>query len=152
MAFQDQLLERVRALPGVESATFARVIPFGLRDFSSAPIAVEGYQPGSDERPTADYNQVGPDYFAVMGIPMLRGREFSRDDDARRPLVAIVDETMGARYWPGKDPVGGASSSKINGWRSSGSRNGRITGRSLKPPSHSFTCRCVRILRCKAGC
>ena len=107
MAFHDQLLERVRALPGVESATFARVIPFGLRDFSSAPIAVEGYQPGPDERPTADYNQVGPDYFAIMGIAMLRGREFSRDDDARRPLVAIVDETMAARYWPGKDPVGG---------------------------------------------
>jgi putative ABC transport system permease protein len=107
MAFQDQLLERVKALPGVESATFARVIPFGLRDFSSAPIAVEGYQPGPDERPTADYNQVGPDYLAIMGIAMLRGREFSRDDDARRPLVAIVDETMAARYWPGKDPVGG---------------------------------------------
>ena len=54
MAFQDQLLERVRPLPGVESATFARVIPFGLRDFSSAPIAVEGYQLGPDdvERPT----------------------------------------------------------------------------------------------------
>ena len=51
-AFQDQLLESVRALPGVEAATFARVIPFGLRDFSSAPITVEGYQAEADERPT----------------------------------------------------------------------------------------------------
>jgi predicted permease len=105
-AFQDQLLERVRALPGVEAAAFARVIPFGLRDFPSSPIAVEGYQPGSDEHPTGDYNQVGPGYFSVMGIPIVSGREFARTDDRNRPLVAIVDETMAAKYWPGKDPIG----------------------------------------------
>ena len=105
-AFQDQLLERVRTLPGVESATFARVIPFGLRDFSSAPINVEGYQAGPDERPMADFNEVGPDYFRVMGISILAGREFTRADDDGRPLVAIVDETMAAKYWPGKDPIG----------------------------------------------
>jgi predicted permease len=105
-AFQDQLLERVRALPGVKAATFARVIPFGLRDFSSAPITVQGYQVGPDERPMADYNQVGPDYFGVMGIPIVAGREFTHADDESRPLVAIIDETMAARYWPGKDPIG----------------------------------------------
>jgi len=77
-----------------------------LRDFASAPIAVDGYQPGPDERPMADYNQVGPDYFAVMGIPLVAGREFTRSDDENRPLVAIVDETMAAKYWPGKDPIG----------------------------------------------
>src|ERR1043166_1447605 len=59
-SFQDRLVDRVRALPGIESATFARVIPFGLRDFSSAPITAEGYQAGPDEHPMADYNQVGP--------------------------------------------------------------------------------------------
>ena len=105
-AFQDQLLERVRTLPRVEAAAFARVIPFGLRDFSSAPITVEGYQPGTDERPTGDYNQVGPAYFSVMGIPIVAGREFMRTDDENHPLVAVVDETMAAKYWPGKDPIG----------------------------------------------
>jgi predicted permease len=105
-AFQDQLLDRVRALPGVELASFARVIPFGLRDFSSAPIEVDGYQTTPDEHPTADYNQIGPNYFAVMGIPILAGREFTRADDEGRPLVAIIDETMAARYWPGKNPIG----------------------------------------------
>ena len=104
--FQDQLLDRVRTLPGVESATFARVIPFGLRDFSSAPITVEGYEPGPDEHPIADYNQVGPDYFGVMGIPIVAGRQFTRADDESHPPVAIVDETMAAKYWPGKDPIG----------------------------------------------
>ena len=68
---------------------------------------MEGYQSGADERPTADYNQVGPDYFGVMGIPIVAGREFTRADDENRPLVAVVDETMAAKYWPGKDPIGG---------------------------------------------
>src|SRR2546423_6873506 len=105
-AFQDRLSERVRNIPGVEAASFARVIPFGLRDFALGPIAVDGYQPGPDEHPMADYNQVGPDYFAAMGIPLLGGREFSRSDDENQPLVAIVDETMAAKYWPGKNPIG----------------------------------------------
>ena len=105
-SFQDRLLDRVQALPGVESATFARVMPFGLRDFSSSPIAVEGYQAGPDEHPMADYNEVGPDYFAIMSIPIVAGREFTRADDESRPLVAIVDETMAAKYWPDKDPIG----------------------------------------------
>jgi len=67
---------------------------------------VEDYQAGPDEQPMADYNEVGPDYFTVMGIPIVAGREFTRADDESRPLVAIVDETMAARYWPGKDPIG----------------------------------------------
>ena len=104
--FQDQLLERVRGLPGVESATFARVIPFGLRDYSSAPITVDGYEPAPDEHPMADYNEVGPDYFAVMGIPLVSGREFTRADDEKRPLVVVVNETMAAKYWPGKNAIG----------------------------------------------
>jgi len=104
--FQDRLLDHVRALPGVEAVAFARVIPFGLRDFSSAPITVEDYQSRPDERPMADYNEVGPDYFTVMGIPIVAGREFARTDDESRPLVAIVDETMATKYWPGKDPIG----------------------------------------------
>jgi len=105
-AFQDQLSERVRNLPGIEAAAFARVIPFGLRDYASDPITIEGYQAGPDEHLMTDYNQVGPDYFAVMGIPLLAGREFIRGDDENRPLVAIVDETMATKYWPGKDPMG----------------------------------------------
>ena len=105
-SFEDQLMERVRALPGVESAAFARVVPFGFRDYSSAPIKIDEYQPAPDERPMADYNEVGPDYFAVMGIPIVSGREFTRGDDEKRPLVMVVNETMAAKYWPGKDPIG----------------------------------------------
>ena len=105
-AFQDELIERVRALPGVESAAYARLTPLGYGTYSSTPIAVDGYQPAPEERPTVDYNQVGPAYFATLGIPLLSGREFTRVDDENAPLVAIVNQTMVARYWGGQDPIG----------------------------------------------
>jgi predicted permease len=104
--FQDDLIDRVRALPGVESAAFARVTPLGYGSYSSTPIAVDGYQPRLEEQPEIDYNQVGPDYLATLGIPLLSGREFTRADDENAPLVAIVNRTMQARYWGDQDPIG----------------------------------------------
>ena len=96
---------RLRALPGVESAAFARVTPLGYGTYSSTPIAVDGYQPPLEEQPTVDYNQVSPDYFATLGIPLLSGREFTRADDENAALVAIVNQTMAARYWRGQNPI-----------------------------------------------
>ena len=104
--FQDQLMERVKALPGVESAAFARMTPLSYGSYSSSPIAVDGYQPPPEEQPTVEYNEVAPDYFATMGIPLISGREFARADDEKAALVAVVNETMAARYWRGKNPIG----------------------------------------------
>jgi len=104
--FQDELLARVKALPGVESAAFARMTPLSYGSFSSSPIAVDGYQPPPEEQPTVQYNEVGPDYFATMGIPLVSGREFTRADDEKAALVAVVNETMAARYWRGRNPIG----------------------------------------------
>src|SRR5438876_395368 len=104
--FYEQLLERVRALPGVQSAALARVRPFSYTVYSSAPLEIEGYQPPRNEQIAADYNQVGEGYFSTIGIPIIAGREFSRTDDENAPPVAIVNETMAAKYWPGKDAVG----------------------------------------------
>ena len=103
--FQEELMARVRALSGVESAAFARVTPLGYGTYSSTPIAVDGYQPPPEEQPAIDYNQVSPDYFATLGIPLLSGREFTRADDENAPLVAIVNQTMAARYWRDQDPI-----------------------------------------------
>jgi macrolide transport system ATP-binding/permease protein len=105
-SFQDELINRVQALPGVESATFARVTPLGYGTYSSTPIVVDGYQPPPDEQPTAEYNEVGPYYFVTMGIPLVSGREFTRADDESAALVAVVNETMAARYWRGGNPMG----------------------------------------------
>jgi macrolide transport system ATP-binding/permease protein len=103
--FQRELIDRVNALPGVESAAFARVTPLGYGAYSSSPIAVDGYQPPLEEQPTVEYNQVSPAYFVTLGIPLVSGREFTSADDENAPLVAIVNKTMVARYWRGQDPV-----------------------------------------------
>jgi predicted permease len=104
--FQDELIDRVTALPGVESAAFGRVTPLGYATYSSTPIAVDGYQPPPEERPTVEYNEVGPTYFATMGIPLVSGREFTRADDEKAALVAVVNQTMAAQFWHGEDPIG----------------------------------------------
>src|SRR5215469_12870086 len=104
--FHTQLLDRVRTLPGVESAALTRVIPFSYNVFSSAPIEIDGYQPPPNEQPTVEYVEVSEDYFKTVGIPIVSGREFTRTDDENAPPLAIINETMAAKYWPGKDPVG----------------------------------------------
>src|SRR5881394_1674010 len=104
--FHSQLLDRVGTLPGVESAALTRVIPFSYNVFSSAPIEVDGYQPPPNEQPTVEYIEVTEDYFTTLGIPIVSGREFMRTDDENVPPMAIINETMAAKYWPEKNPVG----------------------------------------------
>jgi macrolide transport system ATP-binding/permease protein len=104
--FQDELLGRVQALPGVESAAFARATPLGYGSFSSSPIAVDGYLPPPDEQPSVEYNEVGPGYLATVGIPLLSGREFTRADNETAAPVAVVNDVMAAQYWRGDDPIG----------------------------------------------
>ena len=104
--FHTQLLDRVRTMPGVESASLARVIPFTYTPYSSSPIEVDGYQPPPNEQPTVDYNEVAENYFGAIGISIVSGREFVRTDDQNTPPVAIINETMAAKYWPGKKALG----------------------------------------------
>jgi macrolide transport system ATP-binding/permease protein len=110
--FQDALTDRLQSLGGlksiggVQSVAFARVTPFSYSGYSSAPIAVDGYVTAPDEDPTVEYNEVGPRYFATMGIPLVEGREFTRADNETAPLVAVVNEVMAAKYWRGRSPVG----------------------------------------------
>lgn len=105
-AFYTQFLDRVREIPGVESASLARLVPFSYGVFSSAPLAIDGYQPAPDEQPSSSYLEVTEDYFKTLGISVAAGREFQRTDDENALPVAIVNETMATKYWPGKDPVG----------------------------------------------
>lgn len=104
--FEDELIDRLSVLPGIESAAFAGLTPLGYGTYSSTPIAVDGYQPSLEEQPEVEYNQVGPDYLTTLGIPLLSGREFTRTDDENAPLVAIVNRTMVMKYWKGQDPIG----------------------------------------------
>jgi len=104
--FYEQMLERIRALPGVQSASLARVMPFSYNVYSSGPLEIEGYQPPRNEQVAAEFNEVGEGYFSAIGIPIVTGREFTRTDDENAPPVAIVNETMAAKYWPGKNAIG----------------------------------------------
>jgi macrolide transport system ATP-binding/permease protein len=104
--FQDELIDRLQAMSGVTLAAFSRSTPFSYRSYSSAPIAVDGFEAPPDQQPTAEYNEVGPDFLATIGIPLVSGREFTRADDETAPPVAIVDETMAEKFWRGVDPVG----------------------------------------------
>jgi predicted permease len=104
--FEDELVDRFRGVSGVQSVAFSRVRPFTYIGYSSAPIAVEGYDTPLGEQPTTDYNEVGPGYFATLGIPLVSGREFTRADNETAPPVVVVNEAMAAQYWRGQDPVG----------------------------------------------
>jgi predicted permease len=104
--FQDELVDRLQATAGVESAVFSRTTPFSYRSYASAPIAVDGYDAPPDQQPTAEYNEVGPGFLSTLGIPLVSGREFTRADNETALPVAVVDETMAAQFWRGADPIG----------------------------------------------
>jgi predicted permease len=105
-AFDIQLLDRVRDLPGVESATLSRLIPFSYGTFSTASLGIDGYQLAPNEQLNSSYLEVAEDYFKTLDIPIAAGREFQRSDDENAPPVAIINQTMAAKYWPGKEPIG----------------------------------------------
>ena len=104
--FAEQLVERVKALPGVESA--AEVTPLPLSgDGRQAPFIIEGRPVvASNEVPLADLSSVSPGYFETMGIRLLRGRYFTEQDKEDGAQVAIIDESMARRFWPDEDPIG----------------------------------------------
>jgi hypothetical protein len=105
--FQDQLAERLKGLAGIESATWTSSVPFSYKLPASAPITVDGFVFERGEQPSVEYAEVGPDYFATMGIPLLSGRDFARADNETAPPVAVVNQTMAERFWRGADPAGG---------------------------------------------
>jgi macrolide transport system ATP-binding/permease protein len=104
--FQDRLIDALQALPGVESAAFARGIPFSYRGFTSVPVATDGNQLPVEQLPVIDSNEVSPAYLATMGIPVLEGREFTRSDNESAPPVAVVNQVMAQQLWPGQDAIG----------------------------------------------
>jgi macrolide transport system ATP-binding/permease protein len=103
--FYDQLESRVRALPGVTAATLAESVPLGL-GMNRRGVQVDGYVPQSGEEMEFGDNTVSAGYFGAMGIPMLKGREFSPVDRPGASPVAIVNEAFARRFWPGQDPIG----------------------------------------------
>jgi predicted permease len=105
IAFDRQVLEKVATLPGVRSASLADWVPLGFGSRYEEFIP-EGYAAGPHEAIGAGIARVSPGYFATMGIPILRGRDFSPQDAADSQPVVVINEALAKRYWPRRDPLG----------------------------------------------
>ena len=104
-AFFQQLLEKVRALPGVQAAGASNVVPLG-GDYVLG-FVIEGrppLPPGAGQ--STNYYSVSADYFKAMGIPLLRGRVFTEQDTRNSTRVAVISESMAKRVFPNEDPIG----------------------------------------------
>ncbi|MCI0486653.1 MAG: ABC transporter permease [Blastocatellia bacterium] len=101
--FYRQLIEQVRTLPGVKEVAVASHPPFWFTERWN--FALEG-QTAPEQRQSADYRVISPDYYRLMSMPLLKGRGFTEQDREGQPLVTIINETMARRFWGDADPVG----------------------------------------------
>ncbi|HMF09865.1 MAG TPA: ABC transporter permease [Thermoanaerobaculia bacterium] len=104
--FGRQLIGSLAALPGVRSVTAAEV-PTLAGDDEGGNIKVAGFEPGPGESTHVQRNRVAPDYFSSLGIPLLKGRELTWQDDAGSPKVALINETLARKFFGNRDPLGG---------------------------------------------
>jgi len=103
--FFKQLLERMKSLPGVRWASVSRGLPVeGWNGMGF--VTEENPSPPPNEEPDANYLVIGPDYFRVMGVPLLEGRLFTDQDTNESARVVIVNEKLARKQWPGQDPIG----------------------------------------------
>jgi putative ABC transport system permease protein len=104
--FHRELIDRLQQIPGVETAGSVTYLPLsgwsGGLDFS-----IEGRpEPGAQARPSAGYQGASEDYFRAMGIRVVNGRTFTRQDDRSAPPVVVINESLSRKYWPGENPLG----------------------------------------------
>jgi len=105
-AFFDEVMRRVHELPGVQSVAVASNLPLTYNG-DSMSISVEGVpDPPPGQRPDVIYRAIGPGYFGTMGIPMVRGRDFTDQDNGESKDVVIISEKTAQQFWPGQDPIG----------------------------------------------
>jgi predicted permease len=106
VTFTNRALAQIRTLPGVEAAGVTDSIPFG-DDFSDSVILAEGYQMKEGESLISPFEiDVSDGYFEAMRIKLAGGRLFTTSDTAVSPKVAVIDERLAAKFWPGRDPIG----------------------------------------------
>lgn len=105
--FFQQLVDRVKAVPGVQSAGAVLSLPLrGDTLILGRGVLLEGRRPVPEEASNALHLPITPDYFQVMQIPVKQGRAFTDHDNSQAPKVVIVNETMARKLWPGQSPIG----------------------------------------------
>lgn len=103
--FYDRAVERVRAIPGVESVALAERLPFSI-NYNRNSIFLPDKQTANDKGLVVDVARVSAEYFLTLGVPIVQGRNFSSADTPTSPNVAIVNEAFARKYWPNENPVG----------------------------------------------
>src|SRR5258708_6600560 len=104
-AAQARIVERLNAVPGVESASFAGIPPLSGGGWNG-DVQVEGYTPRPDENVEAHFNAIAPRYFLTLRTSILLGRDFTERDSTTAPAVVIVNEAFARRYCGGASPLG----------------------------------------------
>lgn len=105
LRFEEELIERLRELPGVRSAAIVNLLPYSNGNWL-IPFRLPDEDLQVDQAHIASFRQVTPSYFETLGIPVLRGRALRPSDRAGALPVAVIDRAFAERYWPGDDPVG----------------------------------------------
>jgi putative ABC transport system permease protein len=107
LPFYDQLITRVRALPGVKNVTAATILPLGAGDGWGKFMSIEGRTATSLENvPLVRFALVSPDYFQTFGMTVRQGRSFAVEDRGNSQPVAIINDTLAQRFFPGENPIG----------------------------------------------
>ncbi len=105
-SFDRQLVERIKAVPGVRDVALSATVPLG-RDFAQANLIVEGKEPPPGQQlPVLNFNVVSPEFFDTLGIRLLRGRAFTPQDVETGARVAVISESLARQFWPGEEALG----------------------------------------------
>ena len=106
LQFSDSLLEKIQGMPQVSGAAMSGEFPLDKSPAMNNQYEIEGRRGDANDKPTAEFNIVTPEYFRTLGVPVLNGRTFDGHDRLEKPLVAIVNQTLARHRWPDEDPVG----------------------------------------------
>jgi putative ABC transport system permease protein len=104
--FHRQVVERIREVPGVKSASLVRGLPFSGNGGGVGIILPDREIPPKGKEPVVRFNTAVPNYFETIGIPLIKGRVFDERDQLNTQRVFLINQTMARRFWPDQDPVG----------------------------------------------
>lgn len=104
--FHRQVVERLQEIPGVQSASLVRSLPFSGNGGSSGIVLPDREPPAKGMEPEVMFNTVMPNYFETIGIPLVKGRLFGNEDQVNTTPVVVISQTMATRFWPNQDPLG----------------------------------------------
>jgi putative ABC transport system permease protein len=104
--FHRQVVEQLQQIPGVQSASLVRGLPFSGNGGTTSIVLPDREAPPKGREPEVLFNTAMPGYFTTVGIPLLQGRFFGNEDQANTPTVVLINQTMARRFWPNQDPLG----------------------------------------------